>query len=137
HGVRMQYNYVHDKAGLPGPVSAASPRWLRLDRSGDEVTGYDSADDTHWTKVGTVHVAGLGPAVQGGLFVASPDSVQGIGTDTSVATAAFGDLGTQGSWPGGNWTGGQVGAGSADSSGHPAFAPGTFTESEGTFTVTG
>jgi ABC-type transport system involved in multi-copper enzyme maturation permease subunit len=137
HGVRMQYNYVHDTAGIPGSVSAASPRWLRLDRSGGAVTGYDSADGTHWTKVGTVHVAGLGPAVQGGLFVASPDSVQGIGTDTSVATAAFGNLGTQGSWPGGNWTGGQVGAGSPGSSGHPAFDPGTFTESGGTFTVTG
>jgi len=137
HGVRMQYNYINDTAGIPGPVSAASPRWLRLDRSGDMVTGYDSADGTRWTKVGTVHVAGLGPAVQGGLFVASPDSVQGIGTDTSVATAAFGDLGTQGSWPGGNWTGGQVGAGFPGSSGHPAFDPGTFTESGGTFTVTG
>jgi ABC-type transport system involved in multi-copper enzyme maturation permease subunit len=137
HGVRMQYDYVHDTAGIPGPVSAASPRWLRLDRSGDTVTGYDSADSTHWTKVGTVHVAGLGPAAQGGLFVASPDSVQGIGTDTSVATAAFGNLAIQGSWLGGNWAGGQVGAESPGSTGHPAFDPGTFTESGGTFTVTG
>jgi ABC-type transport system involved in multi-copper enzyme maturation permease subunit len=137
HGVRMQYDYVHDTAGIPGPVSAASPRWLRLDRSGDTVTGYDSADGTHWVKVGTVQVAGLGPAVQCGLFVASPDSVQGIDTDTSVSTAVFGNLGTQGSWPGGNWAGGQVGAGSPGSGGHLAFDPGTFTESGGTFTVTG
>ena len=53
HGVRMQYNYTHDTPGLPGAVSAASPRWLRLTRSGDTITGYDSADGTHWTKVGT------------------------------------------------------------------------------------
>jgi ABC-type transport system involved in multi-copper enzyme maturation permease subunit len=137
HGVRMQYNYTGDTAGLPGTVSAASPHWLRLDRSGDAVTGYDSADGTHWTKVGAVHVAGLGPAVQGGLFVASPDSVQGIGTATSVATAVFGDLGIQGSWLGGNWAGDQVGAESSSSNGHPAFAPGTFMQSGGTFTVTG
>jgi ABC-type transport system involved in multi-copper enzyme maturation permease subunit len=137
HGVRMQYDYVHDTAGIRGSVAAASPRWLRLDRSGDAVTGYDSADGTHWTKVGTVHVAGLGPAVQGGLFVASPDSVQGIGTDTSVSTADFGNLAIQGSWLGGNWAGGQVGAGSPGSSGHPALDRGTFTESGGTFTVTG
>ncbi|MGH3202543.1 MAG: ABC transporter permease subunit [Streptosporangiaceae bacterium] len=137
HGVRMQYNYVHDQAGLPGPVPAGSPRWLRLDRSGDAVTGYDSADGTHWAKVGIVHVPGVGPAVQGGLFVASPDSVQGAGTDTSVATAVFGNLRIPGSWLGGNWTGDQVGAGSSSSNGHPAFAPGTFTESGGTFTVTG
>ena len=137
HGVRMQYDYVHDTAGIPGPVSAASPRWLRLDRSGDAVTGYDSADGRHWTKVGTVHVAGLAAAVQGGLFVAAPDSVQGVGTDTSVATAVFGNLGIQGSWLGGNWTGDLVGAGSSSAGGHPAFDPGTFTESGDTFTVTG
>ncbi len=137
HGVRMQDNYLNDTAGLPGPVSASSVRWLRLGRSGDAVTGYDSADGTHWTKVGTVHVDGLGPTVPGGLFVASPDSVQGIGTAASVATAVFGDLRIQGSWLGGNWTGDQVGAGSSSSNGHPAFAPGTFTESGGTFTVTG
>jgi hypothetical protein len=137
HGVRMQDNYVHDKAGLPGTVSASSPRWLRLDRSGDTVSGYDSADGTHWATVGTVHVAWLGPAVQGGLFVASPDSVQGIGTDTSVSTAVFGNLGIQGSWLGGNWTGDQVGAESSSSNGHPAFPPGTFTESGGTVMVTG
>src|SRR6202042_1160450 len=109
HGVRMQYNYVHDKAGLPGPVSAASPRWLRLDRSGDAVTGYDSADGTHWTKVGTVHVDGLGSTVQGGLFVACPPSVQGMSTRSAVATADFGNLGVQGDWLGGTWAGDQLG----------------------------
>ena len=136
HGVRMQYDYVHDKAGLPGPVSAASPRWLRLDRSGDTVTGYDSADGTHWIKVDTVHVTGLGPTAQGGLFVASPDSVQGFGTDASVSTAGFRNLGLQGSWLGGNWTGDQVGA-ERDANGHPAWNPGGLTESGGRFTVTG
>jgi ABC-type transport system involved in multi-copper enzyme maturation permease subunit len=136
HGVRMQYDYVNDTPGLAGPVFAASPRWLRLDRSGDTVTGYDSADGTRWTKVDTVHVAGLLPAVQGGLFVASPDSVQGIGTDTSVSTAVFRHVGIEGGWIGGSWTGDLVGA-EPDASGHPAFAPGTFTESGGTFTVTG
>ena len=54
HGVRMQYNFTGDTAGMPGAVSAAHPRWLRLTRSGDTITGYDSADGTHWTQVGTV-----------------------------------------------------------------------------------
>src|SRR5262249_3295165 len=44
HGVRMQWNFTHDIAGLAGKVSAASPRWLRLTRSGDALSGYDSAD---------------------------------------------------------------------------------------------
>ena len=137
HGVRMQYNYVNDTAGLPGPVSATSVRWLRLDRSGDMVTGYDSADGRHWAKVGTVRVAGLGPAGQGGMFVAAPDSVHGISTSASVATAVFAKLRIRGSWPAGNWTGDQVAAEPSSSSGNPVFAPGTFTESGGTFTVTG
>ena len=72
HGVRMQYDYTHDTAGLPGAVSAASPRWLRLTRSGDTITGYDSADGRHWAEIGTASLAGLPPTVQAGLFVTSP-----------------------------------------------------------------
>src|SRR5271169_761449 len=72
HGVRMQDNYTNDTGGQPGAVSPASPRWLRLTRSGDTITGYDSADGTHWAQVGTVHLAGLPSTVQAGLFAASP-----------------------------------------------------------------
>ena len=81
HGVRMQYNYVHDTAGLLGTVSASSPRWLRLTRAGDLITGYDSLDGTHWTKIGTVHLAGLPDSVQAGLFVTSP--AEDVGTNCS------------------------------------------------------
>src|SRR6202034_4386052 len=42
NGVRMQYDYTGDIAGRPGRVSAAAPRWLRLARDGDTITGYDS-----------------------------------------------------------------------------------------------
>ena len=72
HGVRMQYDYTHDTAGLPGGVSAVSPRWLRLVRSGDTLTGYDSADGTHWTRAAPSGLAGLPSTAQAGLFVASP-----------------------------------------------------------------
>jgi ABC-type transport system involved in multi-copper enzyme maturation permease subunit len=137
HGVRMQYNYINDAAGLPGPVSTAHVRWLRLDRSGDAVTGYDSADGTHWAKVSTVHVDGLGSAVQGGLFVASPPPVHGMGTGISMATAVFGDLRIQGDWLGGHWTGDQVGPESPSFSGYPRNTSGSVTESDGSFTVTG
>ncbi len=60
HGVRMQWNYTGDTAGLAGNVAAA-PRWLRLVRHGATITGYDSADGTSWTKAGTVTLAGLRP----------------------------------------------------------------------------
>lgn len=137
HGVRMQDDYVNDTAGLPGPVSAASVRWLRLDRSGDTITGYASTDGTHWTKVGTAQVSGLGSTLQVGLFVASPQSVEGLGTTSSVSAAAFGDLRFQGGWTGGEWTGEQLGADSPTFAGYPPPASGSFTESDGSFTVTG
>jgi ABC-2 family transporter protein len=119
HGVRMQYNYTQDLAGLPGIPSAASPRWLRLTRSGDTITGYDSADGTHWTEIGTVTLAGLPPTVQAGLFAASPQYVSGAqgfanntglgGVDTRVA-ATFDHLTLVGGRPGGTWTTGHIGS---------------------------
>ncbi|MFF9850991.1 DUF1349 domain-containing protein [Streptomyces litmocidini] len=72
HGVRMQYDYRHDLAGSAGGVSAGSPRWLRLTRSGDTVTGHESADGERWTKVGTARLPGLPETVQIGLFATSP-----------------------------------------------------------------
>ena len=134
HGVRMQYSYTHDTAGLPGTVSAASPRWLRLTRSGDTITGYDSADGRRWTKIGTASLAGLPPTVQAGLFVTSPpllapnNSVScgkvacSVGTPgqsfasnsslvsvTTQATAAFDHVSLRGEQPGSGWRGGQIG----------------------------
>jgi hypothetical protein len=69
HGVRMQYNYRHD---IAGDVSAASPRWLRLTRSGDTITGYESADGRQWSTVGAAKLDNLPATVQVGLFAASP-----------------------------------------------------------------
>ena len=71
----MQHDYTHDTAGRPGAVSADAPRWLRLTRSGDTLTGYESADGTHWTEVGTAPLAGLPATVQVGLFVTSPSDL--------------------------------------------------------------
>ncbi|GAA4618799.1 hypothetical protein GCM10023195_84740 [Actinoallomurus liliacearum] len=137
HGVRMQDGYVNDTAGPPGPVSAESPRRLRLDRSGDTVTGYASADGVKWTRVGTAQVSGLGTTAQVGLFVASPPVVGGGGTAGSVSTATFGDLRTQSGWAGGDWTGDQVGAESPSFAGYPENGSGSFTGSGARFTVTG
>ncbi|WHM40516.1 hypothetical protein [Streptomyces sp. BPTC-684] len=72
HGVRMQYDYTHDIAGGVGGVSAQSPRWLRLTRSGDTITGDESADGRQWAKVGVARLSGLPRTVQVGLFATSP-----------------------------------------------------------------
>jgi ABC-type transport system involved in multi-copper enzyme maturation permease subunit len=139
HGVRMQYDYTGDVPGLAGSVSAASPRWLRLTRSGDTLTGYDSADGTHWTKVGTATLAGLSSTVQGGLFATSPQYSQtslglmSLQSGLSQATGAFDHLSLGGSWPGGAWTGSAIGA----AGGPAAGSPGGFQEAAGRFTVSG
>ncbi len=133
HGVRMQDNYVNDTAGAP----SASSRWLRLDRSGTTITGSESADGVRWTTVGTVHLTGLGPTVQAGLFVASPEVVQGLGTVPTVATAVFRNLRTGGGQLGDWWTGDQIGPESPGFAGYPHRTSGAVTQSGGSFTVTG
>ena len=92
HGVRMQWNFTHDAAGLTGKVSAASPRWLRLIRAGDVIKGYDSADGSHWTLVGTARLAHLPAIAQAGLFAATPGhsvTSTSLGGSSSAGGAAL------------------------------------------------
>ena len=141
HGVRMQYNYSHDTAGQPGPVSAASPRWLRLTRSGDTLTGAESADGNRWTTIGTAHLTGIPTTVQAGLFTTSPQytrAIQSFGVagdegGPTEATAAFDHLNRQGAWPNQAWTGEDLG-GPANP---PPLQRGGFDHARGGFTVTG
>jgi ABC-type transport system involved in multi-copper enzyme maturation permease subunit len=142
HGVRMQYDYTGDIAGPAGTVSAASPRWLRLTRSGDTLTGYESASGTRWDKVGTAHLAGLPATVQAGLFAATPGATQSTSQSVTAGTAGGGLTGATGVFdhvsrssrrPGGTWAGAGVGG-----SGGPGGTPGTgFHRAGGTFAVTG
>ena len=100
HGVRMQDNFTNDVAGsvtAGSAVSPTAPHWLRLTRAGDTVTGYESTDGTTWTQVGTAQLAGNPSTVLAGMFVASPEyevTTQQIGGtnsigDQSQATATF------------------------------------------------
>jgi len=125
NGVRMQWDYVNDTPGLTGSVSASSPRWLRLVRDGGTITGYDSADGTHWTLVGTATLPGLTSTVQAGLFAAGSSDSFDI-----MATGVFRHIGL--SWPATGWTGTNVG-GYANAAGTPL--PGTLRQSAGTITV--
>ena len=141
HGVRMQYDYVRDTAGLPGAVRRAEPRWLRLTRNGDVISGYDSADGTHWDLVGTATLAGLPGTVQAGPFATSPiynkvlpffggAHIQG---GPSQATAVMDDITRHGHWPATRWTGDNIG-GRGNS---PATGVGYFRQSGGAVTVSG
>jgi ABC-type transport system involved in multi-copper enzyme maturation permease subunit len=152
NGVRMQYNYTGDTPGMPGTVSAASPRWLRLTRSGDTITGYDSADGSHWTQVGTVTLTGLPSTVQVGLFATSPiytvtNRSFGGGSNSggpSQATGVFDDLTVSGTHSGGKLAdvavggGGPMGSGPGGPAGSPSGgSPSGFTKAGGTYKVTG
>ena len=142
NGVRMQWNYTGDAAGLPGAVSAASPRWLRLTRDGDTITGYDSADGVSWTTVGVVRLAGLPATVQAGLFTASPIlppkavNIAGIaqgGGGSTASAAVFDHLSRSGAWPASTWTGGYTEGDQAAE----AQGIGGFRHASGRITVTG
>ncbi len=133
-GVQLQYNYTHDSPGLTGAVGPSSPRWLRLTRTGDVMTGYDSGDGTRWTEIGTARLAGLPRTVQVGLFVTSPlDFAAGAGSGTpSVATASFDHISTQGDLLRRSWTPDAI-AGL-----YPVASASTWQQrSAGTFTITG
>jgi ABC-type transport system involved in multi-copper enzyme maturation permease subunit len=142
HGVRWQYDYTHDSAGITGTVSVASPRWLRLTRSGDTITGSDSTDGTDWTTVGSTRLAGLPTTAPAGLFAASPDNVQfsnpiGGGTSTNSggptqATATFEQLSLPNGWSPSAWTGQNVGG-----TEFAGTVPDGFTQSGGTLIVRG
>jgi hypothetical protein len=136
YGVRMQDNFTQDIAGLPGSVSKESPRWLRLNRSGDTITGYESTNGTQWTMIGTTQLAGLPTTVPVGLFVTSPCHVEENGDSCGYAPAiaVFDHVSLQGATPHGTWSRDDVGV--AMFNGNP-YHPGSLVESGGMFTVNG
>ncbi|GAA3740395.1 hypothetical protein GCM10022225_24510 [Plantactinospora mayteni] len=99
HGVRWQTNFVVDEAGS---IASGEP-WLRLTRTGDTVTGYESTDGTDWREAGSVELTGLPATAEVGIFVASPpsDRVERQFNGTSVtsrptwSTARFDNVGVR------------------------------------------
>lgn len=135
YGVRMQYNYTHDSPGLTGAVGPSSPRWLRLNRIGDVITGYDSTDGVKWTQIGTARLTGLPHTVVIGLFVTSPlhfAAADNNGTP-SVATATFDHISMQNGVSNGSWTADAIGGF------YPSLQPDSIwqQQSADTFTISG
>jgi ABC-type transport system involved in multi-copper enzyme maturation permease subunit len=97
HGVRLQADFKTDLAGS----RTKGPRWLKLTRTGNTITGYESADGAGWSTVGSVVLGALPQTAEVGLFVASPAVGErivkhGTGTEGSpdweASTATFGDV---------------------------------------------
>jgi hypothetical protein len=72
YGIRMQYSFVGNIAGSSTNVTQASPIWLKILRSGDVVSGYESNNGTQWSKIGSAGLGGLPATVEIGFFVNSP-----------------------------------------------------------------
>jgi hypothetical protein len=130
HGVRMQYNYTHDVAG--GPHNG--PQWLRLTRSGDTITGYESDDGKAWTEVSTVKLAGLPETAEIGLFATSPGALWDMAKAFAQATATFDQIKLQGA--NGSWRRDDVGV-ALESDGKTPHHPGGVVESGDKLIVTG
>ncbi|MFC4115398.1 ABC transporter permease subunit [Nonomuraea zeae] len=144
HGVRMQHDFTEDVAGLPGGVSPSAPRWLRLTRTGDTITGEESADGERWTEVGTARLAGSPKKVRIGLFAASPGDLtvsrNPLGGSSTAsrfaeATAVMDRVTLRGPAAGGTWSRDDIGV-TIGPDGRPHH-PGRSVLSGGTFTVTG
>ncbi|MGW0481518.1 hypothetical protein [Nonomuraea sp. NPDC003214] len=140
HGVRMQHGFTEDRAG----TAASAPVWLRLVRSGDELTGFESPDGRTWAEVGTATLTGLPESVRIGLFVTSPGdltfSQDVLGGTVAAqrfteATAAFDQVGVRGAATGGAWSHDDVGV-TVGPGGAPHH-PGRHLRQGDTFTVTG
>ncbi|GAB3979391.1 hypothetical protein V1634_16615 [Plantactinospora veratri] len=115
HGVRFQYDYRHDVVGSAGG-SARYPRWLRLTRSGDTITGSESADGRQWHTVAAAKLDGLPDVVRVGLFATSPGDLTlrkvGLGGATeevrfTQAVGVFDNVAVEGST--GGWQSDPVG----------------------------
>lgn len=119
NGTRVQANFNTDIGGS----ASTAPRWLKLTRSGTTVSGYESADGTVWSIIGSVQLPSLPETAQVGLFVTAHNS-GALGTavfeQVSVTTSAT-------SLPSG-WSQTDVGA--------PAL-PGSGSVSGSTWTVAG
>ncbi|MFJ8941504.1 ABC transporter permease subunit [Streptomyces sp. NPDC102365] len=141
HGVRMQYDYTHDTAGAVGAASQEAPRWLRLQRTGDTLTGYESADGSKWTEVGHADLTGLSRTPEVGLFVTSPSIKDETGTGTgfapAVATGTFDRIALGGQWTGGSWASDQVGKDAGTSASYSQDTKGQAAPEGSGFKVTG
>ncbi|MFI6594832.1 ABC transporter permease subunit [Nonomuraea sp. NPDC050536] len=142
HGVRMQHNFTEDIAGKPGPA----PRWLRLTRAGDTITGYESADGSAWSEIGKARLAGLPETVQIGMFANSPGDLtvrqQSMGGSIvqmrfTQTSAVFDHVTLQGRTQGRTWLQQDVGVGDGRTDWEKYHRPNGLVQSGGTFTVTG
>jgi hypothetical protein len=142
HGVRMQANFSTDIAGSPG----AAPRWLRLTRTGNVITGYESADGSTWQKLGELSVPGLGSTAELGMFVSAEPELKllrqaggtSVGGHEGQAMGTFDNVAITGTAPPGVWHNDQIARPDPPAKGPKGARPrGSMTDANGVFTIIG
>jgi ABC-type transport system involved in multi-copper enzyme maturation permease subunit len=110
NGVRMQSDFTDDRAGS----RSSGTRWLRLVRTGNTITGYESADGATWQKIGTATPKNLPATAEIGFYVSSAPSIymtrgggsSSVGERPTQASATFDDIVLDGA---SQWKGDQIG----------------------------
>jgi len=110
-----------------GVAGIAAPRYVRLDRSGNTFTAYQSSDGTAWTQVGSPETISMPSSLLVGLAVTSHNN-------TTLTTATFDNVSISNGSGGGGGGGGTLppplaerDIGSVGPAGSAQFANGTFT----------
>ncbi len=76
HGTTFQYRTASGASALQnGAGSGSAPLWIKIVRSGTTISGYQSADGTTWTAIGTASIT-MASSVFIGLAVTSHDNTQ-------------------------------------------------------------
>jgi len=137
-GVHMQWDFHADRKGS----TSSGARWLRLVRSGNTITGYESADGVAWQKIGTATPKNLPSTVEIGFYVSSPGAVytsrggggSSVGERPTSAQAAFDNVQLA---SGGTWHGESIGDAGRLSEKGGDRGSGRVTEANGAYTVVG
>ena len=150
NGVRMESNFTTSTQASQGAatgsaISSATPQWLRLSRTGDSFTGYESSDGVHWTAIGTETVAGIPSSAQAGMLASTPDHGSttylfgGSSVDSSSAllVAQFDDVAFTGDWSGGAFAAPPTLNQDNGPAPGAALFQDTYTQTGDTFSVTG
>jgi regulation of enolase protein 1 (concanavalin A-like superfamily) len=106
---------------------SAPPRWVRLVRSGDTFTGYESADGSTWTQVSQQTITMAADVLVGIAVTSHSTSASTTAVVTNVTVGGTGGGGGTGSTLPAPWTDGDVGS---------VTIPGSASYATGMFTVT-
>jgi hypothetical protein len=77
NGVAFQSRDTTNGTSISTNVTGvATPYWVKLARSGDQLTAFSSPDGASWTQVGTTRIIGMQPSIYVGVAATSHDNTR-------------------------------------------------------------